>query len=82
MANPEDTRQIFVIFRALRGKSGLQRLRRFQASAVGRAVLAERRVLLDRLTDRAAPGRPARWQRGPRLSRTSWKARTCRPTAW
>ena len=53
-ANPDDTRQIFVIFRALRGKSGLKAWRRFQDSAVGRQVLAERRVLLDRLTDRAA----------------------------
>ena len=53
-ANPEDTRQVFVIFRALRGKSGLRAFERFCSSATGRAVLAERRVLLDRLTDTAA----------------------------
>ena len=53
-ANPEDTAQVFVIFRALRGKSGLVAFNRFRDSAVGRAVLAERRVLLDRLSDSAA----------------------------
>lgn len=50
-ANPDDTSQVFVIFRALRGKSGLRSFQRFKNSAVGRAVLAERRVLTDRLTD-------------------------------
>jgi ubiquinone biosynthesis protein COQ4 len=45
---------VFVIFRALRGKSGLVAFERFAASATGRAVLAERRVLLDRLSDTAA----------------------------
>lgn len=53
-ANPEDTTQVFVIFRALRGKSGLVAFDRFRASATGRAVLAERRALLDHLTDSAA----------------------------
>lgn len=53
-ANPGDTRQVFVIFRALRGKSGLKAFARFKASAAGKRVLAERRVLLDRLTDTAA----------------------------
>jgi ubiquinone biosynthesis protein COQ4 len=52
-ANPEDTRQIFVIFRALRGKSGIKAWNRFRTSATGSRVLAERRVLLDRLSDRA-----------------------------
>lgn len=54
MANPEDTRQIFVIFKALRGKSGIRTFARFQASAMGRAILADRRVLLNTLNDRAA----------------------------
>jgi ubiquinone biosynthesis protein COQ4 len=53
-ANPDDTRQVFVIFRALRGKSGLRAFARFAAGTTGRTVLAERRVLLDRLTDTAA----------------------------
>ena len=53
-ANPEDTSKIFVIFRALRGKSGQKSFARFKASATGRAVLADRRMLLNRLTDRAA----------------------------
>ena len=53
-ANPEDTSQVFALFRALRGKSGLRAFARFKASPVGQAVLAERRVLLDRLSDAAA----------------------------
>jgi ubiquinone biosynthesis protein COQ4 len=52
-ANPEDTRQIFVIFRALRGRSGINAFAGFQASETGRRVLADRRVLLDVLSDRA-----------------------------
>ena len=57
MAITEDTRQIFVIFRALRGRSGIRIFRRFAASATGRRILAERRVLLDTLKDSAALGR-------------------------
>jgi ubiquinone biosynthesis protein COQ4 len=54
MADPEDTSQIFSIFRALRGRSGIKAFRRFQHSPIGAAVLRERRVLLNALTDRAA----------------------------
>ena len=50
-ANPEDTRQIFVIFRALRGKSGLRLFARFATSSNGRCILAERRSLLAVLSD-------------------------------
>ena len=53
MANPEDTRQVFVIFRALRGKSGLKAFARFRQTSVGQQVLGDRRVLLDRLSDSA-----------------------------
>lgn len=53
MANPEDTRQIFVIFRALRGRSGLKAFQRFAATAMGRTILAEQRNLLTLLEDRA-----------------------------
>ena len=53
-ANPEDTSQIFVIFHALRGRSGIRNFRRFKASATGRAILAEGRVLLDTLNGQAA----------------------------
>lgn len=49
--DPEDTRQIFVIFRALRGKSGYRLFARFASSANGRRILAERRSLLSVLTD-------------------------------
>lgn len=54
MHNPEDTSQVFVILAALRGRSAARRLQRFRACAAGAAVLAERRRLLDRLTDRVA----------------------------
>lgn len=49
-----DTKEVFAVFRALRGKSGLRAFRRFAASPTGAAVLAERRHLLDRLKDHAA----------------------------
>jgi ubiquinone biosynthesis protein COQ4 len=52
-ADPEDTRQIFVIFRALRGKSGVRLFERFQASRNGQRILAERRSLLPLLNDHA-----------------------------
>src|SRR5258708_4250833 len=48
-----DTREIFVIFRALRGRSGVRAFRRFSASPTGALVLRERRHLLNTLTDRA-----------------------------
>lgn len=51
MVNPEDTRQIFVIFRALRGRSGVKLFRRFAASKTGQQILAERRDLLAVLSD-------------------------------
>jgi ubiquinone biosynthesis protein COQ4 len=54
MADPEDTRQIFAIFRAMRGRSAIRAFRRFAASPTGHAVLADRRRLLDTLSDRAA----------------------------
>ena len=54
MQNPEDTSQVFVILAALRGRSAARRLQRFRVTPAGAAVLAERRRLLDRLTDRAA----------------------------
>jgi ubiquinone biosynthesis protein COQ4 len=53
-ANPEDTSQIFVIFRALRGRSGVRLFRRFAASPTGAAILREKRDLLPVLENRAA----------------------------
>lgn len=50
-ADPQDTRQIFVIFRALRGKSGIRLFDRFRASPNGRRILADRPSLLDLLSD-------------------------------
>jgi ubiquinone biosynthesis protein COQ4 len=53
-ANPEDTSQIFVIFRSLRGHSGVRLFRRFAASPTGQAILREKRDLLPVLENRAA----------------------------
>jgi len=48
----EDTRQVFLLNDALRGKTTLRQLARFRQSETGKAVLAERRSLLARLSDR------------------------------
>lgn len=53
MANPEDTREVFAIFRALRGGSGLTSFRRFAASPSGADILARRPSLIAALNDRA-----------------------------
>ena len=52
-----DTRQIFIILRAMRGKSGIRNFRRFAATPAGQAVLAQKRDILTVLTDRAGLGR-------------------------
>ena len=54
LRDKEDTRQVFILMQALRGKTSLRQLARFRRSKTGEAVLRERRRLLDRLTDRAA----------------------------
>jgi ubiquinone biosynthesis protein COQ4 len=51
LRNPEDTRQVFLVTEALNGNAGMRAFERFRSSEVGRAVLSERRVLLDRLCD-------------------------------
>jgi ubiquinone biosynthesis protein COQ4 len=48
----EDTRQVFLLIDALRGKTTLRQFARFRQTETGQAVLAGRRRLLDRLTDR------------------------------
>jgi ubiquinone biosynthesis protein COQ4 len=48
----EDTRQVFLLIDALRGKTTLRQLERFRQTEFGRAALADRRRLLDRLNDR------------------------------
>jgi ubiquinone biosynthesis protein COQ4 len=50
----EDTAQVFLMIDALRGKTTLRQLARFRQSEFGRAALADRRRLLDPLSDRAA----------------------------
>ncbi len=52
MRDREDTRQVFLLMDALRGKTSLRQFARFRQTATGRAVLAERRQLFDRLSDR------------------------------
>jgi ubiquinone biosynthesis protein COQ4 len=48
-----DTRQIFVILRAMRGRAMIKTFRRFAQSPVGQRVLAERRDIYPVLTNRA-----------------------------
>jgi len=50
----EDTHQVFLLIDALRGKTTLRQSARFRQTETGRAVLGERRRLLDRLSDRAS----------------------------
>lgn len=47
-----DTRQVFLVIDALRGKTTVRQLARFRRSEFGRAALADHRCLLDRLKDR------------------------------
>ena len=54
IANPGDTREVFTIFRAMRGRSGLKAFGRFAASPIGARILRERPSLLGALQDRAA----------------------------
>jgi ubiquinone biosynthesis protein COQ4 len=51
LADPDDTSQVFAIFRAMRGKSGLRAFRRFAASPTGAQIIREKRRLLDTLSD-------------------------------
>jgi ubiquinone biosynthesis protein COQ4 len=50
----ENTQQVFLLIEALRGKTTLRQFARFCQTETGRMVLAERRRLLDRLSDRAS----------------------------
>jgi ubiquinone biosynthesis protein COQ4 len=52
LRDPDDTRQVFILMDALRGKTSLRQLARFRATETGRGVLAERRRLFDWLSDR------------------------------
>jgi ubiquinone biosynthesis protein COQ4 len=51
-----DTRQVFILLRAMRGRSGIRNFRRFAASPVGKTVLRDRRDLLPLLEDHARLG--------------------------
>ena len=53
LANPDATREVFVVLRAMRGGSGLRLFHRFRNNAMGKRVLAENRELLESLTDRS-----------------------------
>jgi ubiquinone biosynthesis protein COQ4 len=48
----DDTTQVFKIVDALRGRSDLRNVERMRESAIGRAILAERRSMLGVLSDR------------------------------
>lgn len=53
LRNPEDTEKVFVIARALSGKSLLRGFNRFSGTPVGRRVLSDETALLDVLRNRA-----------------------------
>src|ERR1700754_3100072 len=53
LRNPDDTTQVFVILKAMRGASAIRAFRRFRDSEVGTKAMAERRSLLAALTDSA-----------------------------
>jgi ubiquinone biosynthesis protein COQ4 len=57
LRDPDDTRQVFIVLQALRGRSGQRSFRRFRATTEGRAILSERRTLLPYLQDRQALAR-------------------------
>jgi ubiquinone biosynthesis protein COQ4 len=50
-ANPDETKEVFVILRAMRGRSGIRAFQRFRTGAMGARILAERRILLTTLQD-------------------------------
>jgi ubiquinone biosynthesis protein COQ4 len=52
--NPEDSTQVFTIFRALRGKSFLKAFNRFATSDAGTALLTRRPSLIATLSNRGA----------------------------
>ena len=54
--NREDTRQVFLLIEALRGKTTHRQFARFRTSETGRALLARRPSLLAALSDRASLG--------------------------
>jgi ubiquinone biosynthesis protein COQ4 len=54
MADPEATEEVFVILRAMRGRSGVTLFNRFRQSVTGARILAERRDLFTVLSDSAA----------------------------
>ncbi len=54
MANPEATQEVFVILRAMRGRSGINLFNRFRQSAMGAHILNEKRSLFAALSDSAA----------------------------
>src|SRR6202043_3686310 len=50
----EDTRQVFLLIDALRGKTTLRQFARFRETEIGPGALADRRRLFDRLEDQAS----------------------------
>jgi ubiquinone biosynthesis protein COQ4 len=52
LIDPDDTSQVFKIIRALSGNSGERQFQKFLTSEHGPAILAEKRSLLERLSDR------------------------------
>jgi len=57
IGSPDDTRQVFVILRALRGRSGVRMFRRFERTETGARILREGRNLLEVLDNHDALAR-------------------------
>jgi ubiquinone biosynthesis protein COQ4 len=53
LRNPQDTRQVFLLTQALRGRSARAAFLRFANSPAGARILASKRALIDTLSDRA-----------------------------
>ena len=52
LSDPEQTEHVFTIIRALSGKTLLRGYNRFSGTSTGRAILSEKRNLIDILSDR------------------------------
>lgn len=52
LINTGDTKQVFILLRAMRGRSGIRNFRRFSETDAGRTVLSQKRDLLSLLQDR------------------------------
>ena len=82
LADPEKTEQVFIIIRALSGRSLPRAYARFRKTATGARILNEKRSLLDTLSDREAlRALPASGSACCARCRVSAPRRRCRSSA-